>query len=203
MAISTTRPPSTIPHWPANPSPHGVSRREFLHYIWGASLALLAAESCAAITWFALPHERSGADFIRFDPFQIPLSGSAPLESREGQFFLSNTGSGLFALSRLCPYHGCLVKWVDDNNRFECPCCAGHFGTDGTFLGNGPACQDLARFVIQVKTTDRVATTPSDGGPVSIQDANDVIVYIHQKIVGQRRTKPAYCALLPSSPSSH
>jgi cytochrome b6-f complex iron-sulfur subunit len=171
-----------------------ISRREFLYYVCGASLALLLAESCGAITWFALPHKRLGVDFFRFDPKKVPPPNAAPLDILDGRFFLSNTEAGLFALSRICPYRGCEIKWSDLYHRFVCPCCAGRFGVDGKFLGNGPACRDLDRFVVQVTTRSDTITTPLDGGPVTLQGAEDIVVDIRQKILGRWSTQIAYCA---------
>ncbi len=37
-----------------------MTRREFLYYIWAASLALFMAEAGGAILWFALPRFRAG-----------------------------------------------------------------------------------------------------------------------------------------------
>ena len=36
------------------------TRREFLYYIWGASIALLLVEATAGLIWFALPRFKAG-----------------------------------------------------------------------------------------------------------------------------------------------
>src|SRR5262245_45579237 len=36
-------------------SPRGLTRREFLHYIWGASIALAVAETGGALLWAVTP----------------------------------------------------------------------------------------------------------------------------------------------------
>src|SRR5579885_2277053 len=102
----------------------GVSRREFLYYIWGASLSLLLAETTGAIIWFALPRFRAGeyGGVFTFDASIIPKLGSAPVAYPAGKFWLSNQSSGFYALSMICTHLGCLFKWVDTNHRFECPC---------------------------------------------------------------------------------
>ena len=33
----------------------GINRREFLYYIWGASMALFAAQSAGLLVWFLIP----------------------------------------------------------------------------------------------------------------------------------------------------
>src|SRR3954464_15029569 len=79
----------------------GVSRREFMYYIWGASMALLLAETGGAIIWFALPRFRAGefGGVFNLDPATLPAKGSAPVGVPAGKYWLSNTNNGLYALS--------------------------------------------------------------------------------------------------------
>ena len=46
------------------------SRREFLYYIWTASLLLLLGEATAGIIWFALPRFKEGTFGGTFNLFQ-------------------------------------------------------------------------------------------------------------------------------------
>ncbi len=166
----------------------GVSRREFLYYIWGASMALLLAESAGAIIWFALPRFRAGeyGGVFTIDPTTLPQKGSPPVGRPEGKFWLSNTKNGLLALSMICTHLGCLFKWVDTNNRFECPCHGSKFQADGTKIpGEGPAPRNLDRFVITVKVgggADRV--TDANGGPVNVDGAASIDINTGKKIQG-------------------
>src|SRR5437868_356963 len=127
----------------------GVSRREFLYYIWGASLALLLAESTGAIIWFALPRFRAGEFGGTFSiaPSNLPAKGSGPVLLASGKFWMSNTDNGFYALSQVCTHLGCLFKWVPTNNRFECPCHGSKFKANGEKLvgapGLGPAQRNL------------------------------------------------------------
>ena len=38
----------------------GMTRREFLYYIWGASMALFTAEAAGLLIYFAIPRFREG-----------------------------------------------------------------------------------------------------------------------------------------------
>ncbi|NJN55513.1 MAG: hypothetical protein HC804_12610 [Anaerolineae bacterium] len=38
----------------------GISRREFLYYIWGASIALYLAQFAGLMIWFLIPRFREG-----------------------------------------------------------------------------------------------------------------------------------------------
>jgi cytochrome b6-f complex iron-sulfur subunit len=165
----------------------GISRREFLYYIWGASMALLMAESAGAIIWFSLPRFRAGeyGGIFTLDPSTLPAVGSPPVGRPDGKFWLSNTKNGLLALSMICTHLGCLFKWVDANNRFECPCHGSKFQADGTKIkGQGPAPRNLDRFVITVTKPGGTDKTNANGGPVNIEGATSIAVDTGKKIKG-------------------
>src|SRR5262249_54444607 len=119
----------------------GVSRREFLNYIWGASIALLLAESAGAIVWFALPKFHAGefGGLFDFDPAVLPAKGASPVQYPAGMFWLSHTNDGLLALSMVCTHLGCLFKWAEAHNRFECPCHGSKFYPNGLKIPGDPA----------------------------------------------------------------
>src|SRR5258708_31829164 len=72
-----------------------VSRREFLYYIWGASIALLLTETSGAIIWFALPRFPAGEFGCAFtvDPPSLPAKGSVPVVNPAGRYWMSNTNN--------------------------------------------------------------------------------------------------------------
>src|SRR5215813_8043892 len=78
----------------------GVSRREFLNYIWGASMVLLLGETTGALVWFMLPRFRAGefGGVFALDPKTIPPVDSAPVLNSSGKYWLSNTSNGVLAL---------------------------------------------------------------------------------------------------------
>src|SRR5262249_813250 len=104
---------------PADTQTQSISRREFLYYIWGATMALLLAETGGGIIWFSLPRFRAGefGGVFNFDPASLPQKGSPPVGFPAGKFWISNTNNGLLALSMVCTHLGCLFKWVPANNR--------------------------------------------------------------------------------------
>ncbi len=156
-----------------------ISRREFLFYIWGASMALTLAGSGGAVLWFAYPRLREGEFGGEFPvtPAQIPPTDAAPEDHPAGRFWLVNTDEGLLAIYKVCTHLGCLYKWVPSANRFECPCHGSKFEREGTFI-HGPAPRNLDRFVIRaldaegnvlVETPQGDASIdPQAGGPLSI-----------------------------------
>lgn len=151
----------------------GVSRREFLYYAWGASLALLLAETGGWLIWFGLPRFREGEFGGTFTIGSVPAVGATPADYPEGKFWLTNTDEGLVALYKVCTHLGCLYKWVDANERFECPCHGSKYELDGKWI-EGPAPRSLDRFEMTVVTTGgQQLVSNADGDPIPV-DAGSV-----------------------------
>ena len=82
------------------------SRREFLNYIWIASMALLLGETSAGLIWFAFPRFKEGefGGTFAFDPAELPSAGAAPVTVASGRFHISHTPDGLRALYQVCTH---------------------------------------------------------------------------------------------------
>lgn len=130
--------------------PRPLNRREFMFYIWGASMALALAGSAGAILWFAYPRFREGEFGGSFSvpAGNLPAQGAPPAENAQGRFWLVNTNEGVLALYKVCTHLGCLYKWVPSADRFECPCHGSKFTKEGDWI-EGPAPRHLDRFVVQ------------------------------------------------------
>jgi cytochrome b6-f complex iron-sulfur subunit len=149
----------------------GINRREFLFYIWGASLALFAAEATGLILWFMLPRFREGEFGGKF-PIEdldaiLPDVNAPPVSNVEGRFWLVNldtsqpnklmyaaegdpTGGiqGVAAIYKVCTHLGCIYAWNAANDRFECPCHGSKYRLDGRRIED-PAPRTLDRFKIE------------------------------------------------------
>lgn len=146
------------------------SRREFLYYIWGASIALLLGQATAGIIWFSLPRFREGTFGGIFDypPDRIPAVGGAPVNEPAGRFWVSQPEEGLVVLFGVCTHLGCLPKWVDANERFECPCHGSKYELNGKYI-EGPAPRSLDRFFTTVTFTDGTVEQMNDiGDPIPL-----------------------------------
>jgi cytochrome b6-f complex iron-sulfur subunit len=148
---------------PASPP---LSRREFLYYLWGSSLALYLAGSAGALLFFALPRFEEGefGGVITVPVEEVPPPDSPPSEFAEGRFWLVNLGQagatdprqpeglaeepGVKALYKVCVHLGCLYRWEPTNDRFECPCHGSKYLPDGAKI-DGPATRNLDVFVIE------------------------------------------------------
>ena len=149
-----------------------MTRREFLYYIWMASLALFTAQTGGAVLWFALPRFKEGefGGAFPIDVGDVPAPDSGPKSYDDGRFWLVNLGDedvnderlpknasgqldypqkkGVKALYKICVHLGCLYKWVPTNNRFECPCHGSKYLTSGVRV-DGPARRNLDVFIVQ------------------------------------------------------
>ena len=195
-----------------------MTRREFLYYVWGASMALFMAEFGGAQLWFALPRFRAGefGGQFTFPVEQIPPPDAAnPIDFPDGRFWLINAGeqiafdprtpsgyntvTGTIALYKICVHLGCIYKWVPTNNRFECPCHGSKYFLNGVRLA-GPARRNLDRFIIkavdangtvlaQTKSGD-MNNDPEAGQPIPLPAGTAaIIVETGKRVQGDRNPK--------------
>jgi cytochrome b6-f complex iron-sulfur subunit len=159
---AVTVPAPAVPQTQVN----APSRREFLYYIWGASIALLLGEAGAGLIWFALPRFKEGTfgGIFNFPPEQVPEVEKAPYNQADGRFWVSNPSDGFIVLYGVCPHLGCLPKWSDSNHRFECPCHGSKYQLDGKYI-EGPAPRSMDRFATTL--------TFEDGSTLAMDSAGD------------------------------
>ncbi|MBP7999326.1 MAG: ubiquinol-cytochrome c reductase iron-sulfur subunit [Chloroflexi bacterium] len=150
------------------PASSGLTRREFLFYIWGASMALFTAEFAGLFVWFALPRFKAGEFGGVFEvPIDsLPTTNDEPAGFSEGRFWLVNLDTsqannkmyrasdenqdivGVAAVYKVCTHLGCIYAWNKANERFECPCHGSKYRLDGRRVED-PAPRTLDRFEIQ------------------------------------------------------
>jgi cytochrome b6-f complex iron-sulfur subunit len=70
---------------------------------------------------------------------------------REGEFYLARLiDGGFLALHRKCTHLGCTVPWINDEQRFTCPCHASAFDINGEVLST-PAPRPLDLFPVTIE----------------------------------------------------
>ena len=206
--------PTTTPPVPP------MTRREFLYYIWAASMALFLAETGGAILWFAVPRFKAGefGGVFDLDIAAVPPVDSGPVAFDSGRFWLVNNGPkeldhqytyngdklktdypqqpGVKALYKVCVHLGCLYKWVPTNDRFECPCHGSKYLPTGIRV-DGPARRNLDVFVIQAvdasgKVLDETKAEVGSlqGGAVNITGAAKLLINTGKRIVGAPNSRP-------------
>ena len=98
-----------------------MTRREFLYYIWAASMALFLAETGGAIVWFAIPRFKAGefGGVFDLDIAEVPPVNSGPVAYDAGRFWLVNNGDK--ELQHQYTYNG-------DELKVDYPAAAGREG---------------------------------------------------------------------------
>jgi cytochrome b6-f complex iron-sulfur subunit len=157
-----------------------MSRREFLTYAWGATLGLLALQGGVGIFFFMYPRFKAGefgGMFFLGPESALPATDAPPSPNTAGKFWLVNTvDDGPKALYMVCTHLGCLYKWEQSNNRFECPCHGSKFSREGFYI-EGPAGRSLDTFLIAVENGEVTVDTGKKtlGGPAADSPARAVV----------------------------
>ncbi|MEM9773422.1 MAG: Rieske 2Fe-2S domain-containing protein [Chloroflexota bacterium] len=187
------------------PNVPGISRREFLYYIWTASIALYLAEFAGLMLWFSIPIIREGefgGVFNVTDPTVLPNVNEPPVDFAEGRFWLVNLDTatdvgiermylasdetqnivGLAAIYKVCTHLGCIYKWNEASNRFECPCHGSKYRLDGRRI-QSPAPRSLDRFDMTVTFADgTTASSETDefgqATPINVEGKSVVSVAV-------------------------
>ncbi len=212
-AAKTPAPAGTAGKAPAKPAETakapGITRREFLYYIWGASIALALAETTGAIIWYVLPVFKAGEFGAPYtiDANLLPKPDDPPVGYPALRFWLVNVGpqgaarhatreqpedgqvqssgkEGVVALYTVCTHLGCLYKWVGVNGRFECPCHGSKYNTNGTYI-EGPTPRNLDRMLVRFVdgSGKELGTTDKIGDPMPMPAGTAQIVIETGKII--------------------
>lgn len=151
----------------------GISRREFLYYIWGASIVLVTLQGAGLLLWFLIPRFREGefGGTFTVSTADVPEINTPPINFAEGRFWLVNLDTtqpnelmyqapdepnpiqGVAAIYKVCTHLGCIYSWTPTNSRFECPCHGSKYRLDGRRI-ESPAPRTLDRFFVQAIAED-------------------------------------------------
>lgn len=164
----------------------GMTRREFLYYIWGASMALFTAEMAGLIIWFAIPRFREGefGGTFTVPADSLPEKNAEPHNFPDGRFWLVNLDTtvdqgsermyqaqdeeqpivGVAAIYKVCTHLGCIYDWNVANQRFECPCHGSKYRLDGRRI-ESPAPRSLDRFELAALDANNQVLAVAEPGP--------------------------------------
>ena len=172
---------------PPPPEPTSVSRREFLNYVWGASMTLFMAQLGGLSYLFAFPRFRPGqfGGKIPANVSDVPELNKPPKANDVGKFWLVNTDDGVNVLYKICTHLGCIYPWSDAAGIFACPCHGSQFQLTGKYIA-GPAPRDLDKFAFEVQDAGGNKLAESlDGKPIKLPDgAATILVDTGKKITG-------------------
>jgi cytochrome b6-f complex iron-sulfur subunit len=192
-----------------------LSRREFLYYLWGVSMAVAIAGGTGATIWFALPRFKEGefGGVVTIPVEALPPPDSSPLPYSEGRFWLVNIGPetvddprqppvypltpGVKALYMVCVHLGCMYKWVETQDRYECPCHGSKYLKSDARI-DGPARRNLDVFVIEAvdvngnvvaRTEPEIGNNEGSSVPIT-PEVVSLRIDTGKKIAGAVNTKP-------------
>lgn len=171
---------------PAAP-PKGISRREFLYYVWGASMALFLAQFGGITFLFSMPRFREGefGGKISVPASDFPQPNGEPVSNNVGKFWLVQVDKGIAALYKICTHLGCIYFWSDASKIFACPCHGSQFELDGKWIA-GPAPRNLDRFAFEVLDESGQVIAESPDGNFIPMPPNAAVVRVNtgRKILG-------------------
>ena len=68
-------------------------------------------------------------------------------------YVLTENGRDFIAMSNICTHLGCRVRWIDEQQRFFCPCHNGVFDKDGKVI-SGPPPRPLSQYEVKIENDD-------------------------------------------------
>jgi cytochrome b6-f complex iron-sulfur subunit len=142
----------------------GVTRREFLHWAWAASLIGLFGQAGGALFSFFKPRSKPGSFGAKVIAGQVDeFEPGTVSHIQKGRFYVSRLEDGSFlALWHQCTHLGCTVPWRENEGRFNCPCHSSIFNTVGEVI-SGPAPRPMDLFPIEIEEGQIMVDT---GNPI-------------------------------------
>lgn len=194
MATSTLRANAN----PKNSDPaalDGITRREFLNYVWAASMMLAMAGSATAATLFAMPRwdlNRLRAYFIARG--ELPQANTPPKFYKPDDglgIWLVNVDDKLYAHANICTHLACkCLVWDDNAKIFACPAHGAQYMANGNYRA-GPAPRGLDRFNYGLfNQNKRLMTSTRQGEALNLAhypDATGVQIYPENLVLGKLR----------------
>ena len=127
-------------------APH--DRRRFLRSALvglGAALAAvgLSGDEVDAMAWSSVTASEARGATRRYP---IPAADGVQID-REAEVILARWQNAVYAFSLACPHQNVALRWIDRDQRFQCPKHKSKYRPDGAFI-SGRATRGLDRFAI-------------------------------------------------------
>jgi Rieske Fe-S protein len=124
-------------------------RRQFLKeatLALGAAMAALSATSREAA---AMPISLGSALRVLGDEvtYPLPAADGATID-RDNEVILVRWKNAVYAFALSCPHQNTALKWLDSDQRFQCPKHKSKYTPDGTFM-SGRATRNMDRFALR------------------------------------------------------
>lgn len=118
------------------------ARRRLLKLALGAA-GLLTVDALRRFLGYRDPDSRPAR--VVLEQAEFYASGNV-VALPEVNSWLVRDGAGFYAISRVCPHLGCLVR--EEEKAFTCPCHGSRFSRDGAVV-NGPANRPLRQVQVE------------------------------------------------------
>ena len=124
-----------------------MGRRDFLNYVIGAAMLAWAGLAGATVLKVITPPARrldgsSKVDELAVGPVSTFNDSPRAVFYGDETIYVYRLNGKLVAYSATCPHVRCVVKWVEKEGVFRCPCHASAFDKAGKRL-YGPALRGL------------------------------------------------------------
>lgn len=138
----------------------GLNRRQFIGFLWLASLLAALGETGAGLLGFVWPRLKAGDFGSRFVVGRVqdfPVGTAVTIPA--GRFSLVRLESGFLAIYQRCTHLGCITQpWDEDMQAFHCTCHGSLFTREGEVI-SGPAPRPLDLFPIEIVNDEIVVDT--------------------------------------------
>lgn len=132
-----------------------LSRRQFFSIVgWGSFFTSLGGTAFAAYKFFSpsvLYEPPTVFKIGRPDEFGM---GVDVRFMKESQIWVARNERGIYVMIGICRHLGCTPNWLQDVQRFRCPCHGSIYDIYGNVLG-GPAPRTLWRAAIAIDPEDK------------------------------------------------
>jgi cytochrome b6-f complex iron-sulfur subunit len=141
----------------ADETENELPRRDFLGLSWRIIAAVAAGQgTCMGLRFLA--SRKAEGNFGQVVTVGVasdfPPGTVTPFDTDRFLLIRFEDG-GFLALSTRCTHLACTVTWIEQRQRFICPCHGSEFRRDGAVL-NPPAPRPLDRFPVTVEADGRV-----------------------------------------------
>jgi Rieske Fe-S protein len=121
----------------ASPGTRFFSRRSALR-ILGGTLGGTALGSTLLLPRCGPPAAPAEPDPVEIPLADLPPGGRLRILLGEAPVELQRNDEGVVARSLLCTHFGCEVRWVEEDERYHCPCHEGRFDAAGRPVDGPP-----------------------------------------------------------------
>jgi cytochrome b6-f complex iron-sulfur subunit len=130
--------------------PASPRRRGFLQKCLGALSGFgLLSVLYPVLRYLEPPPESEGASRVEISLSELPPGASKTVIYRGRPAIVVNRGQEFLAYGAVCSHLGCIVKWSDAMQEFQCPCHGGRFSLKGEVTG-GPVPRPLNPISVSV-----------------------------------------------------